>query len=322
MSAGSGAGSRRARRSFGGARSSVIVGLVVAVLISATAHASYAVTSVAPERWARSVCHAMSQWLDQRSATDAQVQAIVADVAAAKVSPKAAKKRLGAAYAKGLAASTTLVKSVKAAGVPKITDGKAVATQYLGTLSRYATAYESAARTAARSDARTPEAVGADAQQVTSQLAADVSVVGVDPIEDLRSVGELAAPLAAACTDVEAYLIRSLDGPCRAAVDSIKVVLDAEKKFQDAPAGTPEEDAADDATYEASHALRAALGGCNVPGVAAGGCRTALQTAAAYVDAAGRFESTPVDSPEESTALDDMSARIVDLEGQIPKCGV
>lgn len=296
---------------------------LVSVLPIAAGTATWAASpgaAVNPDRWTRSVCQNVSGWLDQRTATEAQVQAVLADLTAGKVSVKAAKSRLAQAYIKGAAASAAMLKSVRSAGTPKITDGKTVASQYVATLAGYANAYKAAATAFAKVKATSGAEVAADVQPLNTKLASDLAVVGADPIEDLRTVSELATPLLAACTAVESYLVRSVDAPCRAAVDAVQTVLDAESRFEAAPQGSPEEDAANTAWMDASHDLRSALGGCNVPAVAAGGCRTVLQTGQGYVDAETRFETTASGSPEETTANNDMTTGLTQLEGQIAKC--
>ncbi|HEX5588495.1 MAG TPA: hypothetical protein VFZ17_14385 [Acidimicrobiia bacterium] len=262
----------------------------------------------------------MSNWLDQRAASGTQAEAVLADLAAGKVSAKAAKKQLAQAYTKGAATSAALLKSVKSAGTPAITDGKAMASQYVATLSGYANAYKTAATTFAQDKATSSAEIAAAAQQVNAKLASDLAVVGTDPIEDLRPVTELATSLTAACGAVETYLVKSIDAPCRGAVDSVQTVLDAEARFEAAALDSPEEAAANTEWFEASHNLRSTLGGCNVPGVASGGCRTVLQSALGYVDAANRFESSPIDSPEEDVANTDMSTVLAQLATQIAKC--
>jgi hypothetical protein len=293
------------------------------MLVGTLATASWAASSskvVNADRWARSVCGGVSTWVDQRTAMDAQVQGILADLGAGKVQAVAAKKRLALAYSKAAAASDALVTSVKATGAPQIPSGRALAIQYAGTLSSYADAYRTARTTFANVKAKSGEEIIAAAQQVNTKLAADLAVVGADPIEELRPVTELAEALAASCANIETYLVKAIDAPCRAAIDAAQVVLDAQNRFQAAAAGSAEEDAADSAFDAASDNLRSALGACNVPGVVAVGCRTVLQTAQAFADAEGRFLASAVDSPEETTANNDMSADLVQLQGQVPKC--
>lgn len=298
----------------------IAVGFVFTGVMGTASWAESPTATVTPERWTRSVCGGVSSWLDQRTAMATQVQAVLGDLAAGKASAKAAKKRLTLAYAKGAAASAALLKSVKAAGTPKITNGKTVASQYIETLSGYADAYKTAATTFAKDKSTSADGITAAVQQVQTKLESDLVIVGADPIEDLRSITELATSLAAACTGVETYLVKSIDASCRAAVDSIQTVLDAENRFQAAAQGSPEEDAANTAWIDASHNLRSTLGGCNVPGVASVGCRTVLQTAQGYVDAENRFETSAVDSPEETTANNDMTTALTQLEGQMAKC--
>ena len=298
----------------------IAVALALTGMTGAESWAASPSAAVTPERWTRSVCGGVSSWLEQRTAMATQVQAVLADIAAGKVSAKAQKKRLAQVYAKGAAASAALLKSVKAAGTPKVTNGKTVASQYVETLSGYASAYKTAATTFVKDKATSGEAIAAAAQQVNTKLESDVAVVGMDPIEDLRPVAELATSLAAACTAVETYLVKTIDAPCRAAVDSMQTVVDAENRFEATAQGSPEEEAANTAFLDASHSLRSTLGGCNIPGVASGGCRTVLQTAEGFVDAEIRFETTAVDSPEETTANNDMTSALTQLPGQIAKC--
>jgi hypothetical protein len=298
----------------------IAVGLFLTGVLGTASWAASPRAAVTPERWTRSVCGAVSTWLDQRTAVATQVQAVLGDLASGKLPPKVAKKRLAAAYAKGAVASAALLKSVKAAGIPKVTNGKTVASQYIATLSGYANASKTAATTFAKDKSTSADEINATVQQLQTKLESDVAIVGTDPIEDLRSVSELTTSLAAACTAVETYLAKAIDAPCRATVDSAQTVLDAEDRFQAAAEGSPEEDAANTAWMDASHNLRSTLGGCNVPGVASVGCRTVLQTAQTYVDAENRFETTAVDSPEEATANNDMSTALTQLASQIAKC--
>jgi hypothetical protein len=298
----------------------IAVGLVLTGVMGTASWAGSPSAPVTPERWTRSVCGGVSSWLDQRAALATQVQAVLGDLAAGKVPAKVARKRLAEAYARGAVASAALLKSVKAAGTPKVTNGKTVASQYVETLSGYANAYQAAATTFAKDKTTSADGINAATQQVEAKLQSDLAIVGTDPIEDLRPVTELASSLAAACTAVETYLAKSTDAPCRAAVDSIQTVLDAENRFEATAQGSPEEDAANTAWMDASHNLRSTLGGCNVPGVASGECRAVLQTAQEYVDAENRFETTAVDSPEETTANNDMTTDLTQLPGQIAKC--
>ena len=297
-----------------------VLGLLLTLVMGTASWAGSPSAAVTPERWTRSVCGGVSRWLDQRTAMATQVQAVLGDLAAGKVSAKVAKKRLAEAYAKGAVASAALLKSVKAVGTPKITNGKTVASQYVETLSGFANAYKTAATMFAKDKATSADGINAAAQQVETKLASDVAIVGTDPIEDLRPVAELATSLAAACTAVETYLVKSIDAPCRAAVDSVQTVVDAEDRFEAAAEGSPEEASANAAWLDASHNLRSTLGGCNVPGAASVGCRTVLQTAQGYVDAANRFETAAVGSPEETTASNDIGTTLAQLAGQIAKC--
>jgi len=300
-----------------------VVTVLVSALVAGPTAAGWAAgpsAAVSPDRWVRSVCRDVSSWLNQRAAMDTQVQGVLADLAAAKISAKVARQRLAKAYANGAAASTELAKSVKASGTPKVTDGRTVASQYLESLSGYADAYRTAATTFAKDKAKSAAEITAAAQQVNTTLAADVAVVGRDPIEDLRPVSELANSLSAACTAVETYLVKSIDAQCRGAVDTVQSVLDVETQFESAAEGSPEEEAANTAFFDAVHNLRSTLGGCNVPGVASGACRTVLQTAQGFVDASNRFEAASIDSPEETTASNDMTTTLIQLESQVAKC--
>jgi hypothetical protein len=299
------------------------VALAVVVSLTVFCTVAFAAPPAAaqnPERWGRTVCRDVSAWLDAKTQVGSRAQQVLDGLTARELSATTAKRRLGRAYADGATMTSKLVKGVQSAGVPKFAAGKTVASQYVATLTGYRDAYGTAAAALDEANPRDAALFATTAQQVNTTLAADLLVVGTDPIEDLRSVPELTAALAGSCGAVERHLVQTIDAGCNAALDQVQRVVDAENAFQATPTGYPEETAAGDALYQAIDVLRTTLAPCNVPGVASAPCRTALETAQSLIGAEDRYRAAPVDSPEETTAGDESSAATTQLVSQILQC--
>jgi hypothetical protein len=299
----------------------VVLAVVVSLTVFCTiAYAALPSAAQNPDRWGRTVCRDVSAWLDAKTQVGSRAQQVLDGLTASELSATTAKRRLGRAYADGATMTSELVKGVKSAGVPKLADGKTVASQYAATLTGYRDAYGAAAAALDRANPRDPARFVTTAQQVDTTLAADLQVVGMDPIEDLRAVPELTAALAGSCGAVDRYLVQTIDAGCNGALDQVQRVVDAENTFQATPTGSPEETAAGDGLYQAIDVLRTALGPCTVPGVASAPCRTALETAQSLIGAEDRYRAAPVDSPEETAAGDESSAATTQLVSQILQC--
>ena len=163
------------------------------------------------------------------------------------------------------------------------------------------------------------DGINAATQQVEAKLQSDVAIVGTDPIEDLRPVTELAATsLAAACTAVETYLEvdrRAVPGCRRLGTDRAQQENRFEATAQGSPRRTRRKGVDGRISQPPFDARRMQRSRSRVRGM-----RTVLQTAQEYVDAENRFETTAVDSAEETTANNDMTTDLTQLPGQIEKC--
>jgi hypothetical protein len=298
---------------------SVVVAASFAVL-SAVGVAAHASASTSSDRWGRAVCRDVSTWLDAKVRAESQAQQVLGGLTTGNLSATTAKRQLARAYADGVRASSELLEGVESAGVPKLDQGKVLASEYRATLGGYRAAYAKAAAALSRASTREKAQFIAVAQQVDTTLANDLQVVGTDPVEDLRAVQALAPAISGSCAPVEQYLAKTIDTGCSGALDQAQRVVDAENTFQAAPAGSPEETASADAYIQTVAALGGALASCTVPGIASVPCRTVLETAQSIVAAEDRFQAAAVDSPEETAAGDDADAATRQLVSQIAGC--
>jgi len=289
-------------------------------VVSTFGVAAHASASTSSDRWGRAVCQDVSTWLDAKLQVESHAQHVLGGLTAGDLSATTAKRRLARAYSDGVKASSELLDGVESAGVPKLDQGKVLASEYRATLAGYRAAYAKAAAALSRASTRDKSQLIAVVQQIDTTLANDLRVVGMDPVEDLRPVQALAPAISGSCAPVEKYLAETIDAGCNGALDQAQRVVDAENTFQAAAVGSPEETAAADAYIQTVAALRGALASCTVPGIASVPCRTILETAQRIVAAEDRYQAAPVDSPEETAAGDDADAATRQLVSQIEGC--
>ncbi len=188
--------------------------------------------AASPDRWTRSVCSDVATWIDARAGLEGRVEKVLARAAADELTARQAGRQLAQAYSQGLEAGKRFVEDVKSAGAPKIEGGRGLAARYGDTIDQYRGAYAEAARSLAAVDLRDGTQVVAAVQAIDTKLRADLDVVGVDPIEDLRPIAALTTPIAASCHAVDAHLASTIDPACSAALDATQLVVDAENRYQ------------------------------------------------------------------------------------------
>ena len=273
-----------------------------------------------PQRWTRSVCTDVATWMGARADVEDRVETVLASAGSDELTARQAKRQLARAYSRGLEAAQEFVDDVRAAGMPKVADGRSFAARYADTIEQYRGAYAEAARSLASVDLRDRTQLVAAVQVIDTTLRADLDVVGVDPIEDLRAIEALAAPIAASCHAVDVHLMSTVDPACSAALDATQLVVDAENRFQAIPVGSPEEAAAEDEFVQRVLQLRPALGACSIAGVASAPCRTFLESAQGLLAAEDQYNAAPIGSPEEAAAEDAGYAAAADLVSKSATC--
>jgi Septum formation len=187
----------------------VTVGVLVSVTLAPAAAATAdRPTPANPERWMRSVCRDVSSWFDATDKSEGRITETVERLKNSDGTPKATKTRLVDATASGAKASDELIAGVRSAGVPKLADGKQVAGAYLKVVTGYRDAYEQSRTAYQHTRTRDKQQFLAAVETIEADRAADLQEVGLDPVEELRGVPELAAAIdsQAPCGNVESYL--------------------------------------------------------------------------------------------------------------------
>jgi hypothetical protein len=212
-----------------------ILAVTVGVLVSLTLAPAAAATAdrptpANPERWMRSVCRDVSSWFDATDKSEGRITDAVETLRNSDGIPKATKTRLVDATAKGAEASDELVAGVRSAGVPKLAEGKQVAGAYLKVFTGYRDAYEQSRKAYQHTRTRDKQQFLAAVETIEADRAADLQEVGFDPVEELRSVPELAAAIdsQAPCGDVESYLNTAIPAAPVAVGDCVAEVTENE----------------------------------------------------------------------------------------------
>ncbi len=285
--------------------------IVAATTVFAAAAPAHPTTTparpVTPDRWTRSVCQGMSTWLKARGEAETGAVQALGGVESGELKPKAAKTRLARAITQGAEATDRFIKDIKSAGTPQVNNGKQVASAYVQTLGDYGKAYKKASAALARAKSRDKQQFAATAQQVNSTLAADLAAVGIDPVEELRGVPELASGISASCGDVATYLTAKIDPACQTALTTARHLSDVDNQLEATPENAPGGQAIFDEEDRSMTQLRNDLAACNVPAVPTP-CRKPFETSGRLPDLWRQFLDSPLDSPQEQ-ALDDELVR-------------
>jgi hypothetical protein len=298
----------RVRRRLYRYSAAVIVAATTVFLVAASAPAATPTRPVTPDRWTRSVCQDISTWLKARGDAETGTVAALGGLESGEFKPKAAKARLARAISQGAEATDRLVKDVKSAGTPQVNNGKQVASGYVQTLGDYGKPYVKARAALSRAKTRDKQQFATTAQQVNSTLAGELNAVGVDPVEELRAVPELAAGITASCGDVAAYLTAKIDPACQTVLTTGRHLADVNDQFEASPEGSAEENAALDEFERTITQLRDQLAGaCNAAAVVAP-CHKPFETAQHVVDLWNQYPTTDVNSPQ-ADAIDNELTR-------------
>jgi hypothetical protein len=287
--------------------SAAVIVAATTVYVAAPAATASPARPVTPDRWTRSVCENVSMWLKARGEAETAALEALGGLDSGALKPKAAKARLARAITRGGEATDRLVKDVKAAGTPQVTNGTQVASGYAQTLGDYGKAYAKGRTALARAKTRDKQQLATTAQQVNSTLAGDLNAVGVDPVEELRAVPELATGITAACGDVAAYLMAKVDPPCQTALSTARHAADVDSQVIATPEDAPGGQALFDEEDRSITQLRNDLAACNVPAIPTA-CRKPFQTAQGIPDLWNQFVESASGSAQEQ-ALDDELVR-------------
>jgi hypothetical protein len=290
---------RRSRLAYPVALLAATATSILTTSAAGTAAGSSATQPVTPDRWTRTVCREVATWLKARSDVDTRSSEALGALSSGSLSAKAAKTRLSRAGAEGVEATDEFIREVKEAGTPNVQGGKQVARSYLATLADYGDAYNQERKDLRRAKTTNTEEFVATAQEINGTLVADLAAVGVDPVEELRVVPELAAGISASCGDVASYLMGKIDAPCQAVLTTARHLADVDAQQDTAP-DTPEGDALFDEEERAFRQLQGEFAGCNIPAVPAP-CRKPFEDSQHLADLWNQFFAAPIDSPQEET---------------------
>jgi hypothetical protein len=259
-----------------------------------------------PDRWTRLVCRDVSTWLKARGEAEMGTAQVLGALSAGDVSAKSAKAGLTRASDRAVKATDELVDDVKAAGAPNVNGGKQVARAYVRTLSQYGDAYEQARTALTRSGSADGQQFAAEALEINGALAGDLAAVGIDPVEELRAVPEIAAAITASCGDVASYLGAKVEQPCQSVLSTARHLGDVDSQEGPLPEDSPQLQALVDEEFQAFGQLQNGLGRCNVAGVPAP-CRKPFDTARHLSEVWNQFQASVVDSPQEQALYDELT---------------
>ena len=258
--------------------------------------------SQTPDRWTRLVCRDVSTWLKARDEAEMATAQVLGAVSTGDVSAKSAKARLVRVNDRAVQATDELVDDVKAAGTPKVSAGKQIARAYVRTVNQYGDAYERARTAFNKADSRQ---FAAKAGEINGALAGDLAAVGLDPVEELRAVPELAAAITASCGDVASYLGAKVEPPCQAVLSTARHLADVDSQERPLPEDSPQYEALVDEEFRAFGQLQNEFSGCNVAGVAAP-CRKPFETSRHLSEVWDQYQASALDSPQEQALLDEL----------------
>lgn len=269
------------------------------VFASPTGAADAAATEqVTPDRWTRSVCREVSTWLKTRGEVDARFLETLGGLSDGSLSAKAAKTRLSRVTTQGVEATDRFIKEVKEARTPSVEGGKQVARSYLTTLADYSDAYKQARKDLARAKTKNTEQFTTTAQQINGTLAAELASIGLDPVEELRPVPELAAGISASCGDVASYLMTKIDPGCQDVLTTARHAADVDSQEDTVPVESPQFDQLLEDEERTLGQLETELGACNVAAVPAP-CRRPFEDSQQLPRLWNEFIASPLDSPQE-----------------------
>lgn len=163
---------------------------------------------VSPDRWMRSVCRSVLDWLETTDELDLRIFNAIEDLETDELAPRVARKRLVGASEKAVEATEELVKEVKSAGRPRVDGGKSIARDYVATLKEYRDVYRSSRDAFAEQKPRDQDAFIDGVTEIDDARWEDFKVIGLDPLEELRPVPELASAIdsESACGELDAFL--------------------------------------------------------------------------------------------------------------------
>jgi hypothetical protein len=258
-----------------------------------------------PDRWTRLVCRDVSTWLKARGEAETGTVQALGALKAGDVNPKTAKTGLMRANDRAVRATDEVVDDVRGAGTPNVNGGKQVVGAYVRTLRQYGDAYERAHTAFTKAGTADRQQFSAEAQEIDGALEADLAAVGVDPVEELRAVPELAAAITSSCGDVATYLGVKVEPPCQAVLTTARYLTEVDAQEAPLPDDSPQLDSLVDEELRAFGQLQTEFGGCNVAGVPAP-CQKPFETARRLAEVWNQYWAAALDSPEEQALYDEL----------------
>jgi hypothetical protein len=187
-----------------------------------------------------------------------------------------------------------------------VNGGKQLAGAFVRTLTQYGDAYEQARTALTKAKPAETQQFSATAPAINNTLAGDLAAVGIDPVEELRAVPEIAVAITASCGDVSAFLNARIEPRCQAALTTARHLADVDSQEAPLPEDSPQLQALVDEELRAHSQLQGELGGCNVAGVP-GPCRKPFETSRHLSEVWNQFQASVVDSPQEQSLYDELT---------------
>jgi len=262
--------------------------------------------SQTPDRWTRLVCRDVSTWLKARGEAETTTAEILGSLSTGGVTAKSAKARLVRENDQAARATDELVDNVKAAGTPTVSGGRQLARAYIRTLTQYGDAYELARTAFTKTGSADSRQFAAKASEINGALAGDLAAVGLDPVEELRAVPEIAAAITASCGDVASYLGARFEPPCQSVLSTARHLADVDSQEGPLPEDSTQLQPLVDEEFRSFGQLQNEFGGCNVAGAPAP-CRKPFETARHLSEVWNQFQASVVDSPQEQALYDELT---------------
>jgi hypothetical protein len=173
------------------------------------------------------------------------------------------------------------------------------------TLREYGDAHKQARAAFAKASTREKLQFATEAQEISGELAADLAAVGIDPVEELRAVPEIAAAISASCAAVAAYLGARIEPPCQSVLSTARHLAEVDSQERPLPEDSPQYEALVDEEFRSFGQLQSEFGSCNVAGVPAP-CRKPFETSRHLSEVWDQYQASALDSPQEQALLDEL----------------
>lgn len=187
-----------------------LLGVLAVSSTAAGALTAPAAKSVPAERWTRTICRSIGDWMDETTGVDDRVESLIEEVGDGDRPAKAAKARMLVSLKRAVRAGEELADDAKDAGTPKVEDGASYARSLRETLEEITDIYTDTLAAFKKLETSPSKRFANRAEELYFTSYDDFFEIG-DPLEVLEDSPELAAAIAA--TDFCSYVSQMYELP-------------------------------------------------------------------------------------------------------------